>query len=62
MAEVFAQQPTHYPSGGEPMEFTTINILVYIVFPLLLFLFLFLANRRKKKKKVADENAGQASH
>jgi len=58
MSVVFAQQPTHYPSGGEPMEFTTINILVYIVFPVLLFVFLFFANRKKKKKKENLENAG----
>lgn len=61
MLEVYAQQPTHYPSGGEPVEFTTINILVYIVFPVLLFVFLFFANK-KKKKKAEEKNDQTSSH
>ena len=60
MLKVYAQQPTHYPSDGDPVEFTTINILVYIVFPVLLFVFLFFANKRKKKK--AEEKNDQSSN
>jgi len=59
MLEVYAQTPTHYPTGSNPMEFTTMNILVYIVFPVVLFVFLYFANKRKKKKKAdAGEQAG----
>lgn len=50
MSVVFAQAPTHYPSGSDPMEFTVINILVYIVFPVLLFVLWFLVRRSQKKK------------
>ncbi|MCK4992488.1 MAG: hypothetical protein KAS29_18445 [Bacteroidales bacterium] len=50
MSEVYAQTPTHYPTGRDPMEFTPVNILVYIVFPLLLFTILILTRRRKKHK------------
>jgi len=55
MSEVYAQTPTHYPTGQNPMEFTAVNILVYIVFPVLLFVILIL-NRRHKKKKDNGEN------
>ena len=57
MSEVYAQTPTHYPTGSNPMEFTPFNILVYIVFPLLLFVFLFLNRRRKKKKNLSENNS-----
>jgi len=50
MTEVYAQSPTHYPTGKDPVVFTPVNILVYIVFPLLLLVFLILSRRRKKKK------------
>jgi hypothetical protein len=55
MSVVYAQTPTHYPTGQDPMEFTAVNILVYIVFPVLLFVILILTRRRKKKKN-KDEN------
>ena len=54
MAEVYAQTPTHYPTGSNPMEFTTGSILVYIVFPLLLFVIAILVRRHKKKVKKDD--------
>lgn len=57
MIQVYAQTPTHYPTGQNPMEFTPMNILVYIVFPVLLFVFLFLARRRKKKKGNEEHTA-----
>jgi RsiW-degrading membrane proteinase PrsW (M82 family) len=47
---VFAQTPTHYPTGSDPMEFTVVNILVYIVFPVLLFVFWFFVRRKQKGK------------
>jgi type IV secretory pathway VirB2 component (pilin) len=37
-AVTFAQQPTHYPSGGEPVSPALINILIFIGGPLLLYL------------------------
>ena len=50
MATVFAQAPTHYPTGNYPMEFTLVNILVYIVFPVLLFVIAILIRRKKKHR------------
>jgi len=55
MTTVYAQTPTHYPTGKNPVEFTPVNILVYIVFPLLLFAFVILSRRRKKKKNTDGE-------
>ena len=60
MSVVFAQAPTHYPSGSYPMEFTAVNILVYIVFPVLLFL-LWILVRRSQKKKANSENSTENS-
>ena len=57
MTQVYAQTPTHYPTGKNPMEFTPVNILVYIVFPVLLFVFLILSRRRKKKKNNGEHTA-----
>ena len=42
------------------MEFTVVNILVYIVFPLLLFV-LWILVRRSQKKKGRDENPAENS-
>ena len=55
MTTVYAQTPTHYPTGKNPVEFTPVNILVYIVFPLLLFVFVILSRRKKKKKNTEGE-------
>ena len=56
MTEVYAQTPTHYPTGRNPVEFTTINILVYIVFPVLLVT-IWILLRRSQKKKDNDKNS-----
>lgn len=34
----YAQQPTHYPSGGGPVSPALINILIFIGGPILLYL------------------------
>jgi hypothetical protein len=34
----YSQQPTHYPSGGEPVSPALINILIFIGGPILLYL------------------------
>jgi hypothetical protein len=57
MTTVYAQTPTHYPTGKDPVVFTPVNILVYIVFPLLLFAFV-IVSRRRKKKKTSEGEAG----
>jgi hypothetical protein len=31
-----AQTPTHYPTGQNKVDFNFVNILIYIVFPVLL--------------------------
>jgi hypothetical protein len=55
---IFAQTPTHYPTGSYPMEFTAVNILVYMVFPLLLFV-LWILVRRSQRKKNSGENPAE---
>jgi len=59
MSSVFAQTPTHYPTGGDPVEFTVVNILVYIVFPALLFVGFVVLRQRQKKKERSDHTAGK---
>lgn len=49
MHEVYAQAPTHYPTGSDPMEFTVGNVIVYIVFPVLLVVIWILLRRRKRE-------------
>ena len=31
-----AQTPTHYPTGQNKVDFNLVNILIYVVFPVLL--------------------------
>jgi hypothetical protein len=59
MLMVFAQTPTHYPTGGDPVEFTAINVLVYIVFPALLFVGYLLIRQRQKKKDRSEHTSGK---
>jgi hypothetical protein len=42
-----AQTPTHYPTGQNKVEFTFINVLIYIVFPVLLVVLWIVIRRRK---------------
>jgi hypothetical protein len=46
----YSQQPTHYPSGGEPVSPALINILIFIGGPILLYLG-FRYYRKKPGKK-----------
>jgi hypothetical protein len=57
MSEVYAQTPTHYPTGRNPVEFTTVNILVYIVFPVLLVAIWILIRRNQKKNGTGENSA-----
>jgi membrane protein DedA with SNARE-associated domain len=50
-AGLLAQQPTHYPSGNDPIRWTPINIIVYIVIPVVLIVAWIIMRRRKTKKK-----------
>jgi len=51
---LFSQKPTHYPGDNDPVQFTPINILVYIVIPVVWIVAWFLIRRRKTKH--ADPN------
>jgi uncharacterized membrane protein YozB (DUF420 family) len=47
-----AQQPTHYPTTNtDPMEFNFINILIFIVFPVVLIAGFIIIRRRRRKRK-----------
>jgi len=41
------------------VEFTVVNILVYIVFPALLFVGFVVLRQRQKKKERSDHTAGK---
>ena len=47
---LLAQNPTHYPTPGtEPIVFTPVRVLVYIVFPVLLVgIYLWLRWKRRQ--------------
>lgn len=53
--ELIAQQPTHYPSGNDPVRWTPVNIIVYIVIPVVLIVAWILIRRRKTKEKQDDK-------
>jgi hypothetical protein len=55
MSKLYAQTPTHYPTGSDPIDFTLGNILVYIVFPVVLVVLWILIRRRKKPADSSDE-------
>jgi hypothetical protein len=46
---LFAQTPTHYPTGQQKVDFNVVNILIYIVFPVLLVVIWILIRRRKQR-------------
>ncbi len=51
----FGQLPTHYPTGDEPVEINLINILIYIIVPVLMLVFYLYWRKSKKKKKEKEE-------
>ena len=46
---LFAQTPTHYPTGQNKVDFNVVNILIYIVFPVLLVVIWILIRKRRKQ-------------
>lgn len=52
---LLAQTPTHYPTGDHPVRWTPINIIVYVVIPVILIAGWIIMRRRKTKKK-SEEN------
>jgi zinc transporter ZupT len=50
-----AQSPTHYPSGNDPVDFTLVNILVYIVAPILMVIIYLWYRRYLYKKKQSEK-------
>jgi len=55
---VLSQSPTHYPSGGDPVEFNFVNIMIYIVAPVLLVI-LYLWYRQHLRRKESEKKAGK---
>jgi len=55
MGTLYAQTPTHYPTGSNPVTFTAGEIIVYIVFPVLLFAFVIFYRRHTSSKKDGDQ-------
>ncbi|HER10197.1 MAG TPA: hypothetical protein ENO20_14930 [Bacteroides sp.] len=49
VAGTLAQTPTHYPTGKNPVQFNLVNILLFIVFPVLLVV-LWVVIRRSGRK------------
>lgn len=45
------QTPTHYPTGKDPVQFNLVNILLFIVFPVLLVVLWIVIRRRGKGQK-----------
>jgi len=52
---ILAQTPTHYPTGNDPVRWTPVNIIVYIVIPVALVV-IWIVLRRRKTKKTPDKN------
>jgi uncharacterized membrane protein len=56
---LIAQSPTHYPTGKDPIDFTPINIFVFIIVPIL-FVIIYLwwrsAKIKERKKKMEEKN------
>jgi hypothetical protein len=54
-AGTLGQTPTHYPTGSNPVRFNLINILLFIVFPVLLVV-LWIVIRQRGRSKVEDKD------
>lgn len=54
--DILAQTPTHYPTGNDPVRWTPVNIIVYIVIPVALVV-IWIVLRRRKTKKTPDKNS-----
>lgn len=50
-----AQTPTHYPTGNDPVRWSAVNIIVYIVIPVALVV-IWIILRRRKTKKTPNKN------
>lgn len=57
LLELLAQTPTHYPTGNEPVRWSAVNILVYIVIPVVLVAVWIILRRRKTGKKAEKDDA-----
>ena len=56
-----AQTPTHYPTGTDPVDFTPVNIIVFIVVPVLMVLVYFWYRRyihKKNSEKKENNSSG----
>jgi len=56
--EILAQTPTHYPTGKSPMQFNLVNILLFIVFPVLLVVaWIWIRRSARKGDQERDERS-----
>lgn len=46
---LIAQTPTHYPTGQNKVDFDFVNILIYVVFPVLLVVIWRLIRKRRSQ-------------
>jgi len=53
-----AQTPTHYPTGTDPVRFNLVNILLFIVFPVLLVVIWIWIRRSGRKKDKEQDKSG----
>jgi len=54
-----AQTPTHYPTGTDPVRFNLVNILLFIVFPVLLVVAWIWIRRSARKKDEEQDKSGE---
>ena len=54
-----AQTPTHYPTGTDPVRFNLVNILLFIVFPVLLVVAWIWIRRSARKKDKEEDHSSQ---
>lgn len=51
---IMGQTPTHYPTGKDPVQLNLVNILLFIVFPVLLVV-IWIVVRRSGRKTEKEE-------
>ena len=49
------QTPTHYPTGKDPVQLDLVNILLFIVFPVLLVVIWIVIRQRARKAEKKEE-------
>jgi heme/copper-type cytochrome/quinol oxidase subunit 2 len=52
---VTGQTPTHYPTGKDPVQLDLVNILLFIVFPVLLVVLWIVIRQRARKSEKKEK-------